>query len=178
MRDTFPAGRERILGIPIAFQEEALSTAKAKGIPASCRHSKSPQNISVHFRRTYFPCTASTFTPRIDSNQGGTWDPCGEASWESLLGKPGVKATDPLIQAMVSVTVLLQLWRKAQVHVPILDEDLLPWGDSRSTTRSMSAQERNTQVPAPPPHKVLGPGTEGRGIPRGPRATRMGTGLS
>ena len=27
-------------------------------------------------------------------------------------------------------------------------------------------------------NKTLGPGIEGRGIPRGPRATRMGTGLS
>ena len=44
--------------------------------------------------------------------------------------------------------------------------------------RSMSALERNPQVPAPNPHKVLGPGIDGRGILRGPRATRMGTGLS
>ena len=28
------------------------------------------------------------------------------------------------------------------------------------------------------PHKVLGPGIDGRGIPRGPGETRMGTGLS
>ena len=41
----------------------------------------------------------------------------------------------------------------------------------------MSELERNPQVPAPTPHKVLSPGIEGRGIPRGPRATRMGTGL-
>ena len=38
----------------------------------------------------------------------------------------------------------------------------------------MSALESNPHVPAPIPHKVLGPGIEGRGIPRGPRATRMG----
>ena len=55
------------------------------------------------------------------------------------------------------------------------DEDLLPWGDSRSTTISMSALERNPQVPAPTPHKVLGSGIDGRGILRGPRTTRMGT---
>ena len=46
------------------------------------------------------------------------------------------------------------------------------------TPRSMSALERNPQVPAPTPHKVLGHGIDGRGIPRGPRATRMGNGLS
>ena len=55
---------------------------------------------------------------------------------------------------------------------------LTPLGRLRSTPSSMSALERNPQVPAPTPHKVLGPGFEGRGIPRGPRATRMGIGLS
>ena len=33
----------------------------------------------------------------------------------------------------------------------------------------MSALERNPQIPALTPHKVLGPGTDGRGNPRGPR---------
>ena len=32
---------------------------------------------------------------------------------------------------------------------------LTPWGDSRSTPSSMSALERNPQVPAPTPQKVL-----------------------
>ena len=44
------------------------------------------------------------------------------------------------------------------------------------TGKSMCAQV--PQVPSPTPHKVLGPGIDGRGIPRGPRGTRMGTGLS
>ena len=102
----------------------------------------------------------------------------GTALWESLVGKPRGKATDPLIQAMGSVTLLLQLWRKAHVHAPIRDEDLIPWGDSRITPRSMSALERNPQVLAPTTHKVLGPVIEGRGIPSAPRTTRMGTGQS
>ena len=54
----------------------------------------------------------------------------------------------------------------------------LPRGVSRSTPRSMSALERNPQVPATTPHKVLGLGISGRAIPRGPLATRIGTGLS
>ena len=111
--------------------------------------------------------------PRVHVGQ-----PCGKASWESLVGKPRGKATDPLIHVTGSVALLLLLWRKAHVHAPILDEDLVPWGDSSRTPRSMSALERNTQVPAPTPHKVLGPGIDGRGIPRGPRGTLMGTGLS
>ena len=49
--------------------------------------------------------------------------PCGKASWKILVGKPRGKAPDPLIHAMGSVTLLLQLGRKAHVHVPTRDED-------------------------------------------------------
>ena len=49
--------------------------------------------------------------------------PCGKATWESLVVKPQGKATDPLIDAKGSVTLLLQLGRKAHVHVPTRDED-------------------------------------------------------
>ena len=50
-------------------------------------------------------------------------EPCGKASWESFVGKPRGKATDPLIQAKGSVTLLLQLERKAHVQTPTRDED-------------------------------------------------------
>ena len=45
--------------------------------------------------------------------------PCGKALWESLVGKPQGKATNPLIQAKGSVTLLLQLGRKAKVQPPL-----------------------------------------------------------
>ena len=95
-------GRERIPGISVASQEEALSTGKARGTPGSCHLSQSPPDVSVHSRETCFPCTASTFMPRIDSHHGGTWDspvgkPRGEASRESLVGKHRGKAPDPLV---------------------------------------------------------------------------------
>ena len=48
--------------------------------------------------------------------------PCGKASWEILVGKPRGKAPDPLIHAKGSVTLLLQLGRKAHVHAPTRDE--------------------------------------------------------
>ena len=57
-------------------------------------------------------------TPRWHVRQ-----PCGKAWWESLVGKPRGKATDPLIHAKGSVTLLLQLERKAHVHAPTRDED-------------------------------------------------------
>ena len=81
-------GRERIPGVPVASQEEALSTGKARVTPGSCYHSQSPPDVSVHSRETCFPYTASTFKPRIDSHHGGTWNravgkPRGKASRES-----------------------------------------------------------------------------------------------
>ena len=100
--------RERIPGVSDASQEEALSTGKARGTPGSCHHSQSPPDVSVHSRKTCFPCTASTFKPRIDSHHGGTWDspvgkprgqPRGKASRESPRsldprgGKRGTAAT-------------------------------------------------------------------------------------
>ena len=47
----------------------------------------------------------------------------GTALWESLVGKPRGKATDPLIHANGSLTLLLQLGWKANVHAPSRDED-------------------------------------------------------
>ena len=57
-------------------------------------------------------------TPRWHVGQ-----PCGKASWVSLLGKPRGKATDHLIHAKGSATLLLQLGRKAHFHAPTRDED-------------------------------------------------------
>ena len=47
----------------------------------------------------------------------------GTALWESLVGKPRGEATDPLIHAKGSVTLLLQLGRNEHVHAPTRDED-------------------------------------------------------
>ena len=43
----------------------------------------------------------------------------GTALWESLLGKPRGKATDPLIHEKGSATLLRKLGRKAIVHTPL-----------------------------------------------------------
>ena len=88
-------GRVRIPSVPGPSLEEALSTGKARGTPGSCHHSQSSPDVSVHSRETCFPCSTSTFKPRIDSHHGGTWDspvgkPRGKASWESLEGKPQI----------------------------------------------------------------------------------------
>ena len=102
-----------------ASQEEARCTGKARGPHGSCHHSKSPPDVSVHSRGSCFPCTASTFTLRIDSHLVARVT----TLWESLVGKPRGKATGPLIHATGSVTLLLKHGRKAHVHAPTRDED-------------------------------------------------------
>ena len=57
-------------------------------------------------------------TPRWHVGQ-----PSGKASWISLESKLRGKATDPLIHVKGSVTLLLQLGRKAHVHASPRDED-------------------------------------------------------
>ena len=116
-------GRERIPGVPVASQEEALSNGKARGTPESCHDIQSPPEVSVLSRET-FPWTASTFKPRIDSHHCGMWDspvgkPRGKASLESLVGKPRGNATDPFFHGKGSVTLLLQLGRKVHLHAPL-----------------------------------------------------------
>ncbi|KAI4552946.1 hypothetical protein MJG53_000121 [Ovis ammon polii x Ovis aries] len=114
---------ERIPDVPVASQEEALSTRKARGTPGSCHHSKSPPVVSVHSRGTCFPCTALTFKSRIDSHHVCTWDsPVGNLVG-SLVGKTRGKTIDPLIHEAECVTLLLPLWRKAQVHARIGGEE-------------------------------------------------------
>ena len=66
--------------------------------------------------------------PRL-SSRGSTHTKVARATalWESLVGnlvgKPRGKATDPLMHANGSATLLLQLGRKAPVHAPTRDED-------------------------------------------------------
>ena len=106
----------------------------------------------------------------------------GTALWESLVGKPLGKASreshrsvDPREGKGDTAATAREESARACPHS---SRGLTALGDARSTPRSMSALERNLQVQATSPHKILGPGIDGRGIPRGPRATRMGTGLS
>ena len=106
----------------------------------------------------------------------------GTALWESLVGKSHGKAwreshrsLDPREGERDTAATAREESARAGPHSRRV---LTPLGRLRNTPRSMSALERNPQVPALTPHKILGPGIDGREIPRGPRATRMGTGLS
>ena len=70
-------------------------------------------------------CIFFAFKPRIErlTPRWNVGQPFGKASWESLVGKPRGKATDPLIHTKGSSTLLLQLERKLHVHALTQDED-------------------------------------------------------
>ena len=96
-------GRERIPGVPLASEEDALSTGKARGTPGSCHHFQNPEISRSIPGKPVFPAL-----PRL-SSRGSTHTLVarGTALWESLVGKPRGKATDPLIHAKGSMTLLL-----------------------------------------------------------------------
>ena len=140
-----------------------------RGTPGSCHHSQSTPDISVNSRETCFPCTASTFEPRIDSQHGGTWD--------SPVGKPREKATDPLIHSTGRMTLLLQLGGKALFNAPTRMRTDSP-GEIPEEPQDPCQHWRGILRFQYRPTQGLRPGIDGRGIPRGHRATPMGTGLS
>ena len=111
-----------------------------------------------------FPALPPKFKPRIDSHLGGTWD--------SPVGKPPRQASreshrflDPREGKRDTAATARQEITRA---CPNSRRGLTPLGRLQNYPKSMSALERNPQVPAATPHKVLGPGIDGRGIPRGP----------
>ena len=163
--------RERIPGVPVASQEGALSTGKARGTPGSCHHSQSPPDVSVHSRENCFPCTDSTFKPRINSHHGGTWDspvekhrgkPRGKASREShrsldpCEGKrdTAVTARDESARACPhsrrGLTTLGKLQKYPKIHVSTGEES------SGSGTQGLRPRYRRERNPERPPSNSHG----------------------
>ena len=157
-------GRERIPGFPVASQEEGLSTGRARGNPGSCHHSQSPPDVSVHSRESCFPCTASTFKPRIDSHHGGTWDnpvgkPRGKASRESHRSldpserKHGTSATAREESARAcphsrrGLTPLGRLQKYPEVHVSTGEKSSGYGTDSTQDLRRLHLREGNPERP-------------------------------
>ena len=138
---------------------------------------ESPRCLSL-FQGNLFACTASTFKPRIDSHHGGTWDspvgkPRGKTHWKA--SRESHISLDPRLWKRDTAATAREESPRACPHSR---RGLTPLGRLQKYPKIHVSTERNIQLPVPTPHKVLGPGIDGRGIPRGPRATRMGTGLS
>ena len=82
-------GGEKIPRVPVASQEEALSTGKARVTPGSCHHSQRPHISQPIPAKPVFPAL-----PRL-SSRGSTHTTVARetAMWESLVGKPRGKAS-------------------------------------------------------------------------------------
>ena len=130
----------------------------------SCHHSQSPPDVSVHFRETCFPCTASTFKPRIDSHHVGTWDspvgkPRGKASRESRIpldpriGKHDTAATAREERARAcphsrrGLTPLGRHQKYPKIHVSTGEESSGSGTDSTEDLRPWHQPERNPERP-------------------------------
>ena len=106
----------------------------------------------------------------------------GTALWESLVGKPPGKASreshrslDPREEKGHTAATAREESPRACPHSR---RGLTPLGRLQKYPNIHVSTGENPQVPAPTPHKILGPGIDRRAIPRGPQATYMGTGLS
>ena len=116
-------------------------------------------------------------TPRWHVGQ-----PCGKASWEILLGKPRGKASseshrslDPREGKRDTAATPREESARACPHSR---RGLTPLGRLQKYPKIHVSTGEESSVPAPSPHKILGSGIDGRGIPRGPQATHRGTCLS
>ena len=121
--------------------------------------------------------------PRL-SSRGSTHTTVarGTTLWESLLGKPREKASrerhrslDPREGKRDTAASAREEIARACRHSR---RGLTPMGRPQKYPKIHVGTGEESSGPTLTPHKVLGQSIEGRGIPRGPRATRMGTCLS
>ena len=125
---------------------------------------ESPRCLSP-FQGNLFPCTPSTFKPRIDSNRGGTWDspvgkPCGKSSRKShrsldpSKGKRDTAATAREESARAyphsrrGLTPLGRLQKIPKVHVSTGEECS---GSGTDSTQDLRPRHRRERSPERPP---------------------------
>ena len=132
-------------------------------------------DVSVHSRETFFPSTASTFKPRIDSHHGGTWDslvvnlvkkPPGKASRERhrsvypLEGKHDTAATAREENARActdsrqGLTPVGRIQKYPKIHVSTGEESSCSGNESTQGLRNRLRQERNPERPPSNSHGV------------------------
>ena len=121
--------------------------------------------------------------PRL-SNRGSTHNTVarGTALWESLVGKPRGKASreshSSLHPREMKRDTAATAREESARACPHSRRGLTPLGRLQKYPKIHVNIGEESSGSAPTPHKVLDAGIDGSGIPRGPRATRMGTGLS
>ena len=175
-------GPERIPSIPVSSQEEALSTGKARGTPVSGPIPRVPQMTQSIPGKPVFPALLRL------SSRGSTHTTVarGTALRESLVAKPrgkalteshrsldpcegkrdtaataGKESARPCPHSRRGLTHLGRLQKYLKIHVSTGEESS---GSGTDSTQGRRPQHRWQRKPERPP--------------RGPRANRMGTGLS
>ena len=99
---------------PQERREELQGRATIPGVPQMC------QSIP---EEPVFPALPRHSRPGSTHTTVARGTALWNASWESLVGKTRGRDIEPLIHAAECVTLLLPLWRKAQVHARIRGED-------------------------------------------------------
>ena len=129
-----------------------------------------PPDISVNSRETCFPCTASTFKPKIDSHHGGTCyspggKPRGKASRESHRSlDPREGTRDTAATALKEsaracphlrrgLTPLGRLQKYPQVHASTGEESS---GSGNGSTEDLRPRHRRERNPERPPSNSHG----------------------
>ena len=107
------------LAFPSHFKRRRSPQERREEIQGSATIPRVPQMSQSFPGKAVFPAL-----PRV-SSRGSTHTTVARetALWESLEGKPRGKAKHPLIPAKGSVTLLLQVGKKANVHAATRDED-------------------------------------------------------
>ena len=171
-------GPERIPSVPVSSQEEALATVKARGTPVSGPIPRVPQMSQSIPRKPVFPALPPLSSGGSTHTAMAGWT----ALWESLVGKPHGKASreshrslDPRVGKRDNAATAREESARACPH---WRRGLTPLGRLQKYPKIHVGTGEESLVPALTPDKVLGPSIDGSGILRGPRATRMGTGLS
>ena len=106
-------------GATVIYDGKKISTLKTRGNQGRATIPRVPQMYQSIAEKRVFPAQ-----PRL-SIRGSTHITVarGTPLWESLVGKPRGKVTDPLSHAKERVTLLFLLERKANVHAPTRDKD-------------------------------------------------------
>ena len=164
MRDPFPTWSGKNSRHSHRISRGGALQGKGRGTAGSCHHSKTPPDVSVHSTGTCFPCTASAFTPRIDSNHRDTWDspvgePRGKDSREShrSLGPrkhnrdtattAGEESAHACPHSRRGLTPLGRLQNYPKIHVGTGEESSGSGTDSTQGLRHRHRRERNPERP-------------------------------
>ena len=158
--------------LPRFSSRGSTHTKVARGKPRGKASSESHRSLDPSEGKRDTAATAREESARADPHSRRGLTPLGRLrstprSMSALERNSQVPAPTPhkvLSQRNTAATAREESARAG----PHSRRGLTPLGRLRSTPRSMSALERNPQVPVPTPHKVLGPGIDRRGILRGP----------